>query len=225
MYTKGKPLLPTTLQLFTPHLLHSVTFRHSWGWKCIEKPKNTTQFLCFCVSIFNSICDHDFPTINSTFYFLVCCSLLLFSSNAMKPFFAVRSGFHGILPKFLLKAFCKRYQGSCQNMALMRSVTSKGVFFYQEMVGEAIYYVDNNGRGVYFMIIVVKRFTVRKDVSLSTYYPLQNVFYLPNYVVRRTVIYHFRICASKRVVQSAFCFWYECFQKFWNNCVSLICSY
>ena len=92
------------------------------------------------------------------------------------------------------------------------------------MVGEAIYYVDNNGRGVYFMIIVVKRFTVRKDVSLSTYYPLQNVFYLPNYVVRRTVIYHFRICAYKRVVQSAFCFWYECFQKFWNNCVSLICG-
>ena len=109
MYTKGKPLLPTTLQLFTPHLLHSVTFRHSWGWKCIEKPKNTTQFLCFCVSIFNSICDHDFPTINSTFYFLVCCSLLLFSSNAMKLFFLrYVVVFHGILPKFLLKAFLQK---------------------------------------------------------------------------------------------------------------------
>ena len=100
----------------------------------LRNPKILLTFCVFiCVSIFNSICDHKFPTINSTFYFLVCCSLdrtlLLFSSNAMKPFFAVRSGFHGILPKFLLKAFCKRYQGSCQNMALMRSVTSKGVFF------------------------------------------------------------------------------------------------
>ena len=64
------------------------------------------------------------------------------------------------------------------------------------------------------MIIVVKRFTVRKDVSIPAYYPLQNVFYLPNYVVRRTVIYHFRICAFKRVVQSAFCFGMSAFKSF-----------
>ena len=47
----------TTLQLFTPHLLHSVTFRHSWGGgrNCIGQPQkyytiymDCQIFLCFC---------------------------------------------------------------------------------------------------------------------------------------------------------------------------------
>ena len=47
----------TTLQLFTPHLLHSVTFRHSWGGgrNCIGQPQKyqTTTWTAkfFCVSV------------------------------------------------------------------------------------------------------------------------------------------------------------------------------
>ena len=81
------------------------------------------------------------------------------------------------------------------------------------MVGEAIYYVDNNGRGVYFMIIVVKRFTVRKDVSLSTYYPFKMSFTCQiTYVVQLFIIFVF--APLKGLYKVLFVFGMSAFKSF-----------